>query len=179
MKAPERPWAREVRGADWYEGDCPVCFGGSAHKCRSKWHKRVLSVVTPQPDPALSALSETAKFGELRVCEIRPGIGLKYVKNAAHCWDLEHRIGRGGMQAGSMYPQNHRFLLITSDDRPAGAVVVKRWRRDPHEIEWFWLAPDYRMGRPLADIGPLITEALRIRFPDLKYAPSESVPINP
>ena len=45
-----------------------MCFGGSAHKCRSKWHKRVLSVVTPQPDPALSALSETAKFGELRVC---------------------------------------------------------------------------------------------------------------
>ncbi len=42
----ERPWAREVDHAA--DGDCPVCFYGTARRCRSRWHRQVLAAVTPR-----------------------------------------------------------------------------------------------------------------------------------
>lgn len=138
----ERPFALEVNHAG--EGDCPVCFYGDARRCRSRWHRQVLSAVSPQPDPRLHALPEPYTAGSFRVLEVRSRELGAHVRHAAVCWHLENHICRGTPDRVSMYPQHRRFLLISPDDRPVGAAVVSRWRSEPHELEWLWVAPDYR-----------------------------------
>ena len=158
----ERPWAREVDHAA--DGDCPVCFYGTARRCRSRWHRQVLAAVTPQSDPRLRNFSEPYMAGSFRVIEVRGREFSEHVRHAAVCWHLEHRIYRGAPDRVSLYPQHRRFLLISPDDRPVGAAVVYRWRREPHGIEWMWVAPAYRSQ------AYLLRFAIGMRFKELAGA---------
>lgn len=135
-----RAFARDVRAPeDWIEGECPVCFFGQEHRCRSPNHPRVLSAVDPQPDPRLAALYEHS--GGLAA----PGAPIaKHVRNALLCWQLERYWCAYFYRGVSMYPQHTAFLWVSQDERPIGAAVVCRWRREPRKVEWAWVAPDYR-----------------------------------
>ncbi len=102
--------------------------------------------------------------GSFRVIEVRGREFSEHIRHAAVCWHLEHRIYRGAPDRVSLYPQHRRFLLISPDDRPVGAAVVYRWRREPHGIEWMWVAPAYRSQ------AYLLRFAIGMRFKELAGA---------